>query len=269
MRKKQIANRKGGWSLSNYLLWFCWIVFIIMIGVFILFAWRKTTINNNIQVIRKLFFLLVFGGALVYWSMDPDVLFTDWRHYVIILGIYLVIDIFFLLGYTITKFGAAKVEPYAKTIEENAKVTFALRKKTKSAFQTVDGVKTLFFNTELEYLGGLRDFLNGYARTQQFVITIFPFDDGKDKDEFYSVFNRRERNQVIEQLRDDGVFFSEKGDRAFREFSLFGHKYILDIDAEAEGAYVEEADIFLLDTLILVHDMNAQKLLGRGESDGR
>lgn len=253
------------------------LIYISVIALFLIgFTYYQYRKDGNLEpkkmiLIRRVLFLLILGGAVYYALNNSNNFLTDWVHYVVIIGVYILIDIFFLQGATISEFGTTnKIVPYADSINQKQKLLEALRKKTEDALIIHEEIGQVAYTSNEGYIWGLQEFLNRYCRQQNLALAIHVFDTEEDKTNYFegSEFLEREQIKIKADLEADWIYFTKDGARALRRIEFSDKVYLLDIVMEEEiDAVFEMTDIYLLDIMFLSYNRSAVNVITERESD--
>lgn len=159
--------------LTNFFIGFVWLLFIGLI-VYIYLNWKYKIDNQKLIHIRKVWFGIYLLGALIYWTSHPSSFFSEWKNYLIVATIFLLVDAFIFLGLYLKKAGNNELDRLPETITEFGDKAEDYRKKVEKAHEILLGDAIIgYYTSEDEYFRDLKQVVQLYADSQKLFLEFF------------------------------------------------------------------------------------------------
>lgn len=232
---------------------FVWAVFICLM-IYVIFSWRyKEAVSRRIEAIRKTWYAIFILGALIYWSFYPASIFTEWKNFMIIAIIFILVDMFVFLSMYISKIGDNELSYATKAVADSDKLLTDHREKVKNMFHLLkkEGIPE-FYKTNQEYLAYLGILLQAYAMKEGMEVTVLPFKTEQDKNVVMDGFPRLNGTVMRATLEREDTYYNDEEKMAIQPVSILAEPYIIKIKSEK---FVSEVDCLLIALLIMVFDM--------------
>lgn len=111
-----------------------WIVFIALLA-YVVLSWKfKDKVSRKIEAIRKTWYVIFILGALIYWSFYPKSIFIEWKNFLIMAIVFVLVDMFVFLSMYISKIGDNELSYATRAVAESDKLLTDNREKVKNMF---------------------------------------------------------------------------------------------------------------------------------------
>lgn len=232
---------------------FVWAVFIALL-VYVVLSWRyKDKISMKIEAIRKTWYVIFILGALIYWSFYPTSIFDEWKNFLIVAVLFVLIDMFVFLSMYISKIGDNELSYATKAVAESDKLLSDNREKVKNMFYLLkkEGIPE-FYQTNEEYLAYLHIMLQAYAAKEGMNVKIIPFKTEQDKNLMLKAYPTLSGSTIRATLEREDTYYNDEEKMALQPVNVLTFPYILEIRSES---FVSEVDCLLIALLIMMFDM--------------
>lgn len=232
---------------------FVWAVFLALLTYVILTWGYKDKIGQKIEAIRKTWYSIFILGALIYWSFYPTSIFEDWKNYLIISIVFILIDMFVFLSMYISKIGDNELSYASRAVAESDKLLTDNREKVKNMFYLLkkEGIPE-YYQTNMEYLAYLNILLQAYATKEGMNVRIIPFKTEQDKQLMLNDYPNLNGSIIRATLEREDTYYNDQENMALQPVIILTSPSILEIKSEN---FVSEVDCLLISLLIMMFDM--------------
>ncbi|MGD6818348.1 type II toxin-antitoxin system SpoIISA family toxin [Metabacillus sp. 113a] len=232
--------------------WLVWIVLLLLLFYGAAHWIWEERVKKASESIRKTWYLLYLIGAVIYWTFFPVSLFTDWKNYLIVFAVFILIDAFVFLSMYIKKLGANELERHTKVLEENARLVQENNHRLKTFAGLLQNTSINLYQGGLpEYMQGLNELIQSFADKSDMTASFHPFDTDEEKEQLLGVIERR--GSVRSALDRDEIFYQPEIKNALIPIEIQGVTFVLKIRAAADE--VNESDCLLFLSLIHMYDI--------------
>ncbi|MGE7603055.1 type II toxin-antitoxin system SpoIISA family toxin [Peribacillus sp. NPDC097675] len=232
---------------------FVWLVFIALLAYVILSWTYKEKISKKIEAIRKTWYVIFILGALIYWSFYPASIFAEWKNFLIVAILFVLIDMFVFLSMYISKIGDNELSYATKAVAESDRLLTDNREKVKNMFYLLkkEGIPE-YYQTHEEYLAYLYILLQAYSDKEGMNVKIIPFKTEQDKKLMLKGYPNLSGNIIRATLEREDTYYNDEEKMALQPVNILAFPYILEIRSES---FVSEVDCLLIALLIMMFDM--------------
>ena len=232
---------------------FVWVVFIALLA-YVILSWKyKDKVSKRIEAIRKTWYIIFILGALIYWNFYPMSIFNEWKNFLIMAIVFILIDMFVFLSMYISKIGDNELSYATKAVAESDKLLTDNREKVKNMFHLLkkEGIPE-YYQTNKEYLAYLSILLQAYAAKEGMNVKILPFKTEQDKQLVINGHPNLNGSTIRATLEREDTYYNDEEKMALQPVSILMEPFILDVKSES---FVSEVDCLLIALLIMMFDM--------------
>ncbi|KZZ83058.1 type II toxin-antitoxin system SpoIISA family toxin [Bacillus sp. SJS] len=204
------------------------------------------------ESIRKTWYVLFLLGAAVFWTAHPASLFSDWKNYLIVFGVFVLIDAFLFLGMYIKKLGVNELERHTEVLEENVRLVQENNHRLKTFANLLQHVSiNLYQGGIAEYMQGLDELIQLFAEKNDLTASFHSFDTDQEKEQLLGVIERK--GSIRSALERNEIVYRPEEKTALIPIEIQGVTFVLKIKAAADE--VNESDCLLFLSLIHMYDI--------------
>jgi len=230
------------------------LVVFLLLGIYTIFAWVKPelTIKYN-RAIRKTWYLLLIYGCSIYIAYDPDSLFSDWKSYIIVFVVFVVIDSMLFLTLYFSKFGNHELQPEETSIQTQTTLN-ETRKKIKSLSSVLNEHGFPGYNeNEEELIQGLKELLNKYAEQESLVVELFPFETESEIEIILGTQPKKsKKKKILKKITENRTYYDSKDKLMIHPLTILNKRYVAKVTARNFNN-VSDIDAHIINILYLVY----------------
>ncbi len=146
----------------QFLVW----LIVLALALYVAAVWRfEKQLTEKTVAIRKTWYLLYVIGAVIYWTHDPQSIFTNPLHYLIVAVFFTLTDAFIFLNAYFKKLGSSELATDTRMLlEENNDLlhTYQNRLKTFQYLLKNEPIHIYYGNIEA-YAEGIEKLIKRFA----------------------------------------------------------------------------------------------------------
>lgn len=232
-----------------------WLVFTGLI-FYIIFSWKGKINSTNLTSIRKTWYGIFLFGALVYWTDNPSSIIVDWKNYLIVSVIFMLVDAFIFLSLYLKKVGNNELHSLPETINELSDKIGDNKEKIRITRSILLSDSIIgYYESNEEYLEGLKRIIQEYAECERLIIEFFSYTTKLEKEELMNRHKRKNFINIDTQLNLLETYYSNDSKLALYPFTLNESVYVLEIRITRS---ISEVDILLVDILINMFTLSSE-----------
>lgn len=238
-----------------------WLVFTALL-VYIVFSWKGKINPSNLTSIRKTWYGIFLFGALVYWTDKPNSILVDWKNYLIVAVIFMLVDAFIFLSLYLKKVGNNELQSLPETINELSDKIGDNKEKIRITRGILLSDSIIgYYESNEDYLNGLKNIIQEYAAKERLVIKFFSYTTPVEKEELMNRHKRKNFINIDTQLNLLETYYSNDSKLALYPFTLNDSIYVLEIRTTKS---ISEVDILLVDILINMFTLSSELYIIEG-----
>jgi len=241
----------------QFLVW----LIVLALALYVAAVWRfEKKLTEKTVAIRKTWYLLYVIGAVIYWTHDPQSIFTNPLHYLIVAVFFTLTDAFIFLNAYFKKLGSSELATDTRMLlEENNDLlhTYQNRLKTFQYLLKNEPIHIYYGNIEA-YAEGIEKLIKRFAEKMNISAALCEYNSEESKDHLLE--HMENRFNVQEKLERKDVYYEENGKMVLIPFSIHDFDYVMKLTSED---LVTEFDYLLFTSLTSIYD-----LLLPNEEDG-
>ena len=233
---------------------FVWLCFAGLVIYTYLYGKNEEKMDAKVFLIRKIWYLVYLFGALVYWTIHPASIFTDFKNYAITALIFAAIDGFIFLNMYFRKAGKYELERFTKTVSANESLIQDNLLMAKNMLDILNDEGIVgYYGSKEGYLLGLKEVLSSYAEKADMSVNILPFTTPLEKDQ--ALYRYKNPGSVRAKLDRLETVYHVDGNDALHPIYLFHDElYLLKISGSRA---ITEMDCILFVIMAHVYDFAA------------
>lgn len=241
-----------------------WAVFISLC-VYVFLSGKGGKLEDYTGLVRKYWYLILIFGFLVFITKNgPATLFTDWKNYLIVLVVFIVIDSLVFLELHFTKLGGQEL----KRVKVQVGITQEELDSVERKFGLIPIVLTNFefmlYNLDKDfYITQLEEFLNGYAAEENLTIDLLPYGTDDEKERVLHDLGKS-RDRAKRFLMQQRSIDLERETLTLYPFTIYDYDYVVQIQSKDEDNKITEVDGTVITTLIMTYDLTVSKNNNKG-----
>ncbi|RLL48275.1 hypothetical protein D8M04_03100 [Oceanobacillus piezotolerans] len=238
--------------MENFMLAGVWIVFLLLI-IYTTLSWFKKDIVSNVDNIRKVWYLILILGCLIYLTNEPISLFTNWKNYLIVLVVFLIVDSLVFLNLYIVKLGGHELKVREKQVDETQGFLNVTNQKVNNMEKVVNSYEyPKYTRSKEEYVQGLENFFNEYAMLELLNIDILPYRTEKEKE---IVLENTPKGKVERVLSINKAYYSSKDNLMLMPLWVMDEDYVAKVSTNSEEVGIYDVDVNIINMLLMVYTL--------------
>ncbi|AZB42727.1 stage II sporulation protein SA [Bacillus sp. FJAT-42376] len=229
-----------------------WLVIFMLVFYGVSHWIWEEKVKKASESIRKTWYLLYLLGAVIFWTIHPDSLFTEWKNYLIVFTVFILVDAFLFLGMYIKKLGVNELERHTEVLEENARLVQENNHRLKTFASLLQNVSINLYQGGLtEYMLGLNELIDSFAKKNDLSSSFHSFDTDEEKEQLLGVIERK--GSIRSALERNEIVYRPEEKSALIPIEIQSVTFVLKIKASADE--INEADCLLFLSLIHMYDI--------------
>ncbi|TWK00420.1 type II toxin-antitoxin system SpoIISA family toxin [Bacillus licheniformis] len=221
----------------QFLVW----LIVLALALYVAAVWRfEKQLAEKTVAIRKTWYLLYVIGAVIYWTHDPQSIFTN------------LTDAFIFLNAYFKKLGSSELATDTRMLlEENNDLlhTYQNRLKTFQYLLKNEPIHIYYGNIEA-YAEGIEKLIKRFAEKMNISAALCEYNSEESKDHLLE--HMENRFDVQEKLDRKDVYYEENGKMVLIPFSIHDFDYVMKLTSED---LVTEFDYLLFTSLTSIYDL--------------
>lgn len=232
-----------------------WIV--LAVGIFYIFStWKEFKWVQNVIVIRQVWYFLFVFGALVYWTINPTSIFTDWLNYLIVFIIFVAIDTFLILKMHLNKVGDIEVQQLTHQVRESSAYIKDGRVKMENMLLALRNYAYIeYYDSEEEYLFELDKLLQDFAEREDINIYVYEINQLLTNLDRYDL-KTGERKKLLRTIENTEIYYGIKCNLVIQPFFIFNTEYYVLMETKEEP---DDYDGLILGILLTTFDSSMRE----------
>ncbi|MEC1554208.1 type II toxin-antitoxin system SpoIISA family toxin [Bacillus haynesii] len=233
----------------QFLVW----LIVLALSLYVAAVWCfEKKLTEKTVAIRKTWYLLYVIGAVIYWTHDPQSIFTNPLHYLIVAVFFTLTDAFIFLNAYFKKLGSSELATDTRMLlEENNDLlhTYQNRLKTFQYLLKNEPIHIYYGNIEA-YAEGIEKLIKRFAEKMNISAALYEYNSEESKDHLLE--HMENRFDVQEKLERKDVYYEENGKMVLIPFSIHDFDYVMKLTSED---LVTEFDYLLFTSLTSIYDL--------------
>lgn len=224
-----------------------WGVFILL-GVYTYVQWKYDFLD--LETVRKVWYLIFFLGSLIYLTKHPSSIFIDWKNYLVVLIIFVIVDSMIFLNLYFTKIGGGELIRYEKRLSETEKYFDWTSSKLENLETILNTYEFPSYTVDKEmFIQELEKFLQNYGVIESLNISLEKFND------YIRTVNKR---RIIRVLRQKQTYFSSRDNLMVLPLTILDEEYVAIIETAKKDVEILKADAKIINIMLMFYVANTE-----------
>lgn len=186
-------------------------------------------------------------------------MFTDWKDYLIILVVFIIIDSLLFLELHFTKLGGQELKSAKVQVGVTQEVLDSAERKTGLVPSILISFEFMSYNKDKEeYIFQLAELLKRYATAENLMIDLLPYGTKEEQEEILDNLGRS-KNRAKRFLSQQSSLTLPKDNLALYPFRLLDYNYVVQIQTIGEDDKVTKVDGTAITTLIVAYNLTVNE----------
>ncbi|NPC92258.1 type II toxin-antitoxin system SpoIISA family toxin [Bacillus sp. WMMC1349] len=233
----------------QFSVWFI----VLALTLYVLAVWRfEKKLKEKTAAIRKTWYLLYVIGAVLYWTVHPESLFTNWLYYLIVAVFFTLTDAFIFLNAYFKRIGSNELAVDTRILlEENNDLLHIYQNRLKTFQYLLKNEPIHIYYGDVEaYAEGIDKLITQFAEKMNISAALCEYNSEESKDHLLE--HMEDRFAAQEKLDRKDVYYEENGTMILIPFSIHDFDYVMKLTSED---LVTEFDYLLFTSLTSIYDL--------------
>ncbi|WP_078427897.1 type II toxin-antitoxin system SpoIISA family toxin [Alkalihalobacterium alkalinitrilicum] len=235
--------------LFQIIVWLCLcaLIFYVMCS----WVWEKR-VKEKMNAIRKTWYLIFVIGVFIGWMIDPLSLFNEWKKYLIVAALFILIDAFIFLNSYIKRVGNSElVTETRELLEENDGLMKNHQNKLKTfAHLLKNDTINVYDGGKEAYIIGVEELISQFAEQINVFAQVCKYSTENEKEHLLEHLD--EKVNARNKLQRHEIFYSDNEKLALIPLELYEESYVLKLSSTN---YLTETDCVLFTSLVSIYDL--------------
>lgn len=236
-------------SLKIAVIIVLWILFILL-TMYTVLTHRKSKFVKDKESIRRVWYLIFILGSIIFLSVEPTILFTNWQNFLIVLIGFIVIDYFLFLNLYFSKIGGHELNTAEIQVDETQDIVDMRKRKLDNMEETLNNYAFLSYTINRnEYIEEVEKLFNTYAKKEALFIRIFSLHNT----EWLHIVPKSIVADVKDSIEHNKSFFNIKQKIAFIPLLILNEYHVVSIRTASTSAEISNMDVQVINILLMVY----------------
>ncbi|MFC4618898.1 type II toxin-antitoxin system SpoIISA family toxin [Camelliibacillus cellulosilyticus] len=237
-----------------------WLVFALL-AIYTGFAWVKPNALKNRHAIRKTWYLIFIFGCLIYISYDPPSLFNDWKSYLIVFVVFIIVDSMVFLNLYFSNIGGQQLEQTEQAVCATQESLDETKRKMGNLSNVLNSFAFPEYNdNEEEYIQDFEDLLNRYAAEEALVVDLLPYTNDEEKKQALEGTPENKARRLLSLRR---TYYSSKDTLMLHPVILHDKEYVARVSTLGDNK-VTEVDAQVINIFLVVYTLTVKDTCHKG-----
>jgi stage II sporulation protein SA len=247
--------------LEKLLIVSMWLVFVLLLVYTAFTRIHPVWIKKNNGTIRKTWYLIFILGCLIFITINPHSLLSEWKNYLVVFVAFIIVDSMLFLNLYFSQIGGQQLSQAEQAVDVTQDTLDQTKRKLANLADVLNSFAFPQYTlTEEEYIQDFEDFIFQYAVKESLSVDVLPYATEEEKSQAVEGTPEKKVHRILDLRR---TYYHPTDKLMLQPFEIHQKEYVVRVSA-GEDSKVTDTDAQVINTLYVVYSM----MVGNQDNEG-